>query len=301
MRIEIGDDALDRGLVDRGVRARVRRTHAGCGPRPRRAAGGPRGGCRHAGTARRADAVAVAEQRPPRCPGERRTKTTPATAARRICRAVTRVRLVCVAYVDLERYRQPARPAPSRAGSGRPMEKPCPYSTPSCTRSTAGSRRSRRIPRPSCSFMARASCTMALSIACERSSADHVTHEDAVDFQVRDGQCLQVGERTQAAAEVVERDVAAELTQAADQRFRANDVRDGRRLGHFERQQLAAAGLLSRSALSRKTAKSCVAERLAGNVHRKARAFRCNSGAAAGLSISIALRTTQRSMAGASW
>ena len=87
----------------------------------------------------------------------------------------------------------PPTSAPSTfsRGVGRPMEKPCPYSTPSARVACQIASLSTHSATV-CSFMARASCTMALSIAWERSSVDDVAHEDAVDLEVRDRQRLQV-------------------------------------------------------------------------------------------------------------
>ena len=73
--------------------------------------------------------------------------------------------------------------------------------------------------------------------------ADHFTvdrivqyffDEAAVDLQEIDGEMLQVTERRQARAEIVERELAAEFFESLDEPIRLGEARDGRGLGNLE-------------------------------------------------------------------
>ena len=64
--------------------------------------------------------------------------------------------------------------------------------------------------------------------------AQHVAHELAVDLHVVHGQVLEVRQRRQAGAEVVEREAAAARLQRAHERDHAIQVRDRRRLRDLE-------------------------------------------------------------------
>ena len=63
---------------------------------------------------------------------------------------------------------------------------------------------------------------------------DEVLDELAVDLQVVERQVLEVVERGEAGAEVVERELAADLAQPLHERLRLGDVHDRRRLGDLE-------------------------------------------------------------------
>ena len=95
---------------------------------------------------------------------------------------------------------------------------------------------------------------------------DDVPHEAAIDLEAGDRQGLQVGERAQAAPEIVERDVETEFAQAAHQRFGADDVRDRGRLGQLERQQCGRQAALAQRVFEER-AELLVADRLARDVH----------------------------------
>src|SRR6185437_9555829 len=62
----------------------------------------------------------------------------------------------------------------------------------------------------------------------------YLLDEAAVDLQVVDRKVLQVAERRQAGAEIVEREFAAQFLQGLNEAIRLREARDGRRLGDFE-------------------------------------------------------------------
>ena len=59
-------------------------------------------------------------------------------------------------------------------------------------------------------------------------------HEAAVDLQVIDREVLQVAERGESGAEVIERELAAELLQRLDEAVRLREARDRGGLGDLE-------------------------------------------------------------------
>ena len=188
----------------------------------------------------------------------------PATAASRRCvRTVTRVRR-SASGEGVPWYRQPAPPAPSRAGSGRPIEKPWPYSTPS-----ALGRLPDRFAFDAFGHGLELHGARQLHDGAQHRLRavvhDHVADEAAVDLEVRHGQRLQVRERTEAAAEIVEGDVAAQFTQPPDQRLGAHDVGHRRGLGHLERQQPARQPAFAQRRVH-EDGEVRVAERLPGDV-----------------------------------
>ena len=82
----------------------------------------------------------------------------------------------------------------------------------------------------------RASLIIAVTIAWFTESRLQVAGERAVDLQVNSSGSAQVRERTDARAEVVERETATHAVQHADEAARMVEVRDHRVLGHLEAQ-----------------------------------------------------------------
>ena len=85
---------------------------------------------------------------------------------------------------------------------------------------------------------------------------EHVAHEAAVDLEHADRQRAQVRQRAQAGAEVIQRDVAAELAQAPHQRLGARQIADGGALGQLEAQRRRIAGRCSSISLATCSVKS---------------------------------------------
>ena len=119
-------------------------------------------------------------------------------------------------------------------------------------------------------------------------------------FSSRDRQRLQVGERAQAPAEVVERDAEAEFAQPADQRLGADDVRDRGGLGQLERKQPGRQSAL-RAARRRGRRRNPGRRATVRRCSRRSRRRSARRLSACSPSVASTRRTTQRSMAGASW
>ncbi len=83
-------------------------------------------------------------------------------------------------------------------------------------------------------FSERASLIVAVDHRLVHAVAREIAHERAVDLQVVHRQVLQVGERTEVAAEIVQRELAAHAVQHADETPRGVEVRDHRALGDLE-------------------------------------------------------------------
>jgi hypothetical protein len=77
---------------------------------------------------------------------------------------------------------------------------------------------------------------MAFDHAAIHRIAHHVLDELAVDLQIIDRQGLQIHERRQAAAEIVEREMAAARLQLAHEMDHVAQVGDGRGFGDLETQ-----------------------------------------------------------------
>src|SRR5688572_2045261 len=95
----------------------------------------------------------------------------------------------------------------------------------------------------------------------------HALDEAAVDLEEIDREMLQVAERREAGAEVVERELAAELLEGLDEAARLREVRDGRCLGDLEA-DLAAVYATAVELLDHVRQELVVAETLARQVDR---------------------------------
>ena len=111
---------------------------------------------------------------------------------------------------------------------------------------------------------------MALIIDSRARVGERVAHEAAVDLQIVDRQILQVRERTHAGAEIVERELAPEILQGAQEVLRLLEIADGGGLGQFEAQHIGRQ-LAGPDLLDHVLEEDVVLERLAGQIDREAR------------------------------
>jgi hypothetical protein len=79
---------------------------------------------------------------------------------------------------------------------------------------------------------------MALIMDSERVLEVRIAHEAAVDLQIVDRQILQIRQRTDASAEIIERKLASQVLQRFDEVLRLGEIADGGRFGQFETQHV---------------------------------------------------------------